>query len=126
MASWKTFTQYPVFGKGVGQDACEVRYLDLSGNNQYLTDAHNMLFNVAAQEGVFGIIAVLLISVYFIKRLFPLNVADSEANVIRIGLAIALVNAFVYQGLSGSFEDARHLWVLTGFLLAADGIVVTN
>jgi hypothetical protein len=35
------------------------------------------------------------------------------------GLGLAFLNAFAYQGLTGSFEDASHLWVLLGLFLAS-------
>jgi hypothetical protein len=35
------------------------------------------------------------------------------------GLLIGFISSFVLQGLVGSFEDARHLWVLLGLILAA-------
>jgi carbon starvation protein CstA len=36
---------------------------------------------------------------------------------IHLALSCALIGAFLYQGLSGSFEDARHLWILFGLLV---------
>jgi len=118
MDSWKTFTEYPLLGKGVGQDACDVRYLDLSGRDQRLTDAHNTFLSVAAQEGILGLLAVTLISAYFLRKLFPLQPLGSDIDIIRVGLSLAFVSAFIYQGLAGSFEDARHLWVLMGLIVA--------
>jgi len=44
------------------------------------------------------------------------------ANIILTGLGLAFCSAFVYQGLTGSFEDARHLWVLIGLVPAARDI----
>jgi hypothetical protein len=35
-------------------------------------------------------------------------------------LGLTWLNAFVYQGLTGSYEDARHLWLLLGLLIAAE------
>jgi len=32
---------------------------------------------------------------------------------------LAFLVAFAYEGLGGSFEDARHLWVLFGLFLAS-------
>ena len=45
---------------------------------------------------------------------------------VAIALAIAWLDAFVYQGLTGSYEDARHLWVLLGLFLASYRIAVTS
>ena len=35
-------------------------------------------------------------------------------GMIALALAIALADAILYQGLTGSFEDARHVWALLG------------
>ena len=42
-----------------------------------------------------------------------------RANRIALALSLTFLNAFLYQGLTGSFEDTRHLWVLLGLLIAA-------
>lgn len=118
--SWKTFTENPLFGRGVGQDACDVRYLDLTDTLQTLTDAHNVFLNVAAQMGVFGLVAIILIIFYVTRKTFPLRFDETNQSVFRIGFGLAFISAFFYQGIAGSYEDARHLWVLIGFFLIQD------
>jgi putative inorganic carbon (hco3(-)) transporter len=86
---------------------------------QTLTDAHNVWLNVAAQTGVFGLLAISLIIYYLTRRTFPLNFDRNEESIYRIGFGLAFFGAFVYQGVGGSYEDARHLWVLVGFFLIA-------
>jgi putative inorganic carbon (hco3(-)) transporter len=117
--SWKTFLENPLTGRGLGQDACYVTYFDSSGFMQTLTDAHNVWLNVAAQTGVFGLLAISLIIYYLTRRTFPLNFDRNEESIYRIGFGLAFFGAFVYQGVGGSYEDARHLWVLVGFFLIA-------
>jgi O-antigen ligase len=119
MGAWETFVANPLTGRGLGQDACRITYFDLSGQNQVLTDAHNTFLNVAAEAGIFALAAIVMICLYFVRRLFPLKI-DSKTDQLRVGLILAFVGAFIYQGISGSFEDARHLWVLIG-LIAATG-----
>ena len=34
--------------------------------------------------------------------------------------AIAFLEAFVYQGLIGSFEHTRQVWILIGLMMAAN------
>ncbi|HLM01299.1 MAG TPA: O-antigen ligase family protein [Pyrinomonadaceae bacterium] len=120
MDSWKTFAENPLVGRGVGQDACDVRYLDLTGTLQTLTDAHNVFLNVAAQMGVFGLLAIILIIFYVARKTFPLAFDETRASVFRTGFGLAFIGAFFYQGIAGSYEDARHLWVLTGFFLVSE------
>lgn len=116
-ASWKTFSENPFFGRGVGQDACDVRYFDLTERLQTLTDAHNVFLNVAAQTGVFGLLAISLLIFYVTRKTFPLAFDETNRSVFRIGFGLAFISAFFYQGIAGSYEDARHLWVLIGFFL---------
>lgn len=121
MDSWATFTENPVFGRGLGLEVCHTRYFDLSGGLQLLTDAHDVFLNVAAQEGIFGLLAIIFIIYYVTRKTFPLDF-DGNANVLRIGFGLAFVGAFFYQGIGGSFEDARHLWVLIGLFLASENL----
>lgn len=122
MDSWATFTENPIFGRGLGQDVCYTRYFDLSGNLQLLTEAHNVFLNVAAQEGIFGLSAIIMIVYYVTRKTFPLDFSNNNANILRIGFGIAFIGAFVYQGIGGSFEDARHLWALIGLFLASENL----
>ena len=39
-----------------------------------------------------------------------------QNSIVRTALGISFISAFLYQGLTGSYEDARHLWVLIGLL----------
>ncbi|MEA3033114.1 MAG: hypothetical protein QOH86_1130 [Sphingomonadales bacterium] len=119
MAAWRNFLADPLFGRGIGHDSVYVPYLDPSGHLQKLTDAHNSFLNLAAQCGVVGLVAFLLLLAFILRRTFPMRFLPGDANVVRLGLGLALLNGFAYQGLGGSFEDARHLWVLLGLFLAA-------
>jgi hypothetical protein len=125
MLTWidsaRTFLDRPLFGAGIGSDAAHVRYLDPSGNLQELTDAHNSFLNIAAQCGVVGLAALVAVTLYAVQRLRPLRL-ERSGEALRVGLAIGFVVAFAYEGLGGSFEDARHLWALFGLMLAADRI----
>ncbi|HEY0047850.1 MAG TPA: O-antigen ligase family protein [Pyrinomonadaceae bacterium] len=120
MDSWRTFSENPFVGRGVGQDACDVRYFDLTERLQTLTDAHNVFLNVAAQMGIFGLLAITLIIFYITRKTFPLIFDETNRSVFRIGFGLAFISAFFYQGIGGSYEDARHLWVLIGFFLIQD------
>jgi putative inorganic carbon (hco3(-)) transporter len=113
----RTVWQNPLTGRGVGADVASVFFLDASGNLQHLTDAHQIWLNVAGQAGLPGLVAILFVTVYFARKLFPPKISDDVSRW-RVGLALGFWGAFVYQGLAGSFEDARHIWVLIGLLAA--------
>jgi putative inorganic carbon (hco3(-)) transporter len=121
-ASWQTFIEHPIVGRGVGQDACDVRYFDLSEKMQTLTDAHNVFLNVAAQMGIFGLLAIISIIFYLTRKTFPMIFDGTNRSVFRIGFGLAFISAFFYQGIAGSYEDARHLWVLIGFFLVSEAL----
>jgi len=115
----KTFSEDPLTGKGVGQAVSNVIYQNTDGTYSLLTDAHNIFLNIAAQSGLIGLLAIIALVVYILRQGRPANTGQSDGSFILQGLGLAFLSAFVYQGLTGSFEDARHLWVLAGMIPAA-------
>ncbi|MGQ0540809.1 MAG: hypothetical protein ACT4O9_03025, partial [Blastocatellia bacterium] len=93
-----------------------------SGIMQRLTDAHQTWLNVAGEAGILGLIPLILICVAVVYRSMPLRLDGSNKSVVRVFLGIAFIAVFLYQGLTGSFENARHLWVLIGLIVAATHI----
>ena len=112
------FARYPIVGKGLGVDATLVRYVDPSGFFQTQTDAHNVFLNIAAQCGLAGLLGLAVLVTYVIRTTRPWRI-DNDAGSVRVGIGLSFLGAFAYQGLGGSFEDTRHLWVLLGLLMAA-------
>ena len=119
-ASLRTFQENLIFGRGVGQDSCQVIFQNTDGGFSTLTDAHNIFLSVASQEGIFGLAAIVLIIFYLLKENLPVEFSPDKSSIVKTGLWTAFLSAFVYQGLVGSFEDARHLWVLIGIMLCAN------
>jgi O-antigen ligase len=117
MGSWHTFLAHPLFGVGIGGEATGVRYVNPSGWVQWVTDAHNTYLNFAAQCGIIGLAAMVLLIVWVARRTLPLRL--DHHNALRLALGLAWLNAFAYQGLYGSFEDQRHLWLLLGLFAVA-------
>ena len=120
LQSAETFLRNPLLGAGLGQPSAEVFLLDPQGRRQFLTDAHNSYLNIAAQAGLPGLLALLAITLWIVRRIRPFSAPHRQVDHVRIGLGLAFVSAFFYQGLTGSFEDARHLWVLIGLFLVAE------
>lgn len=113
-----TFLENPVFGRGLGLGVAKVEFLAPSGQRQMLTDAHNLWLNVAGQAGMFGLAGILFITFGLFRRSLPLGFLDDRDAILRTALGIAFVSAFIFQGVVGSFENARHLWILIGLILA--------
>lgn len=118
--SLQTFSANLLTGKGLGQNACDVAFQNTDGHLSYLTDAHNIFLSVAAQNGVFGLLAIAAIIFYFVRKISYSTFNKSSAEVLKNAFVTAFICAFFYQGLTGSFEDTRHLWVLIGFIISAE------
>jgi O-antigen ligase len=110
----------PPTGSGLGTAVANVVFQNSDGSWSVLTDAHNTFLNVAAQAGLPALIAMIAIVVVVLRRGF-IKLESSDFYVLR-GLIIAFLAAFVYDGMTGSFEDARHLWILIGLILASKKI----
>jgi putative inorganic carbon (hco3(-)) transporter len=113
----RNFLAEPLLGRGLGAEAVLVRYQNPSGNLQRLTDAHNSYLSIAVQCGVAGLLGLLLVTLAAARIARPFRFDGSHS--VTAALGIAFLGAFAYGGLSGSFEDARHLWLLYGLLVAS-------
>ncbi len=113
----ENFSRHPLLGSGLGTNPAEVDYVDPAGGRRFMTDAHNVFLNIAAQCGLLGLAALALLIASIFRLTIPIRLDDSR--IVTAGLGLAWLNAFVYQGLTGSYEDARHLWVLVGLFLAS-------
>lgn len=111
----QTVAEHPLLGRGVGIDPAFVRYTALSGDQQTLRDAHNIPLNVAGQSGLIGLSVFSLMMIYLARFIGKYSRHDDTV----FALSLAFIGAFFYQGLTGSFEDARHIWILVGFLVAS-------
>jgi len=120
----QTFLAHPLVGKGVGAPAANVLYENAEGTTSLLTDAHNVFLNVAAEAGIFGIAALLALCVYIVRTITG-KLNDVQVRGDQLWLVTAFAAAFLLQGLTSSFDDARHLWVLVG-LLAANRCLESN
>jgi O-antigen ligase len=114
-AALNTVREHPLLGEGTGLPMPCPAYLHVSGVYIHLQDAHNSFLNIAALT---GLAAFLAIAVWLLARAGRWSL-DSPDNIVVTTLAIAFVEAFLYQGLSSSFEHTRHLWALAGLLAAA-------
>jgi O-antigen ligase len=118
MDAVRNFIADPLLGRGIGAEAVRVAFESPSGA-QTLTDAHNTFLNIAVQCGIVGLGALLAILGYVWTRSAPFRLSSIDMTTARTGLGLAFLVAFAYEGLGGSFEDARHLWVLFGLFVAS-------
>lgn len=119
IAAARNFLASPLVGHGIGVDAVSVPFQAPEETMAYpVTDAHNFILSIAAQCGIIGVAALVAI-VWFVVRQTRAAAASRPPEPLLFGLSIAWLSGFVIEGLVGSFEDARHLWILLGFILAA-------
>jgi len=118
-AAMRTFADHPLLGLGTGLPMHCPDYQVPAGEVQQLEDAHNLYLNIAALKGGLGLAAFLALAFYLMRG----TVWRFEPNALAVQatLAIAFVQAVLYQGLTGSFEHTRHLWLLMGALAAWKG-----
>jgi O-antigen ligase len=116
--AFRTFTSHPITGNGLGVPIASTIVVNTDGSKSLLTDGHNSFLNVAAQSGTIGLAAFIALTIYLLW-IWSDSFRSPERIVTR-SLGLAFTASFVLQGLTGSFEEARHLWVLIGFLIAAD------
>lgn len=119
MDAIRQFSEHPIFGRGIGVDPVLVHYQDPSGAVQTLTDAHDIYLSIAVQSGMVGLVALIALIVYVFLRTRPFRPQPDDRNVATLGLGVAFLSSFGYQGIGGSFEDSRHLWLLFGLFLAS-------
>ncbi len=110
----------PIFGAGVGNAVTSVMFTTGLGQNRLLTDAHNSWLNIGAQAGLPGFIALVWVTVHFGRRALRAIRSANASLGFSAAFGVAFLSAFVAQGFVGSFEDARHLWVLMGLIVAAE------
>lgn len=90
-ATWKLFTDYPIFGYGLGQHQ--------AGANIEMY-AHNMYLIVLSESGQVGFIAFVTATVIALRGLHPGGETDRKAG--RLGFALMLTIAIYYA--YGIFE----------------------
>jgi O-antigen ligase len=115
----RTFLAHPLFGQGIGTDPVSVLYQNPSGGRAVWHDAHQTWLSVAAQTGIVGLAAFGWLTVHVVRRAAARPWPTQGSGAVRTALAVAWLQAWLWQGLVGSFEDARCLWLLLGLTLAA-------
>jgi O-antigen ligase len=114
----QTFTRDPILGRGVGMPVANAEFTDPTGAEHLLTDAHNTYLSVLGETGLVGFLAFMSIIGFVTVSLLKRRPKGGYFEAIRLCLLLAMLDAFFYQSLTGSYEDTRHLWVLFGMAAA--------
>jgi O-antigen ligase len=118
--AWTTFRDNFIFGNGPGNRSAAVLFQNTEGGYSLLTDAHNSFLSIAAQTGIIGLTLFVALTIYIVRSSFKNSINEP----LRFALAVAFLSAFLIQGLTGAFEDARHLWFLIGLIVASSKLKI--
>jgi O-antigen ligase len=123
-AALKQFLHHPLIGIGLGIDPIHVGLANPTGF-EVLTDSHNIFLSIAAQCGLAGLAGLAALLAFVIART-PWSAGIRGKQLPQLVLGATFLDVFVYQGLGGSFEDTRHIWVLLGLFMAANRIELSR
>jgi putative inorganic carbon (hco3(-)) transporter len=112
----QTWLAHPWRGIGLGLPVAGLSIVVPSGDQLWLSNAHNTWLSVAGQTGIPGLFTLVGLSAWLMRSGWQTVRASGAADMLPRALMLAFAVAFLYDGMSGSFEDARHLWVLMGLL----------
>lgn len=116
--AFQTFLDDPILGRGIDMPIANSEFTDPSGNRQLLTDAHNTYISVLAETGLVGFAAFMSIILFVVFGVARWHPDENIGKAIRLCLLLALADALLYQGITGSYEDTRHVWALVGITAA--------
>lgn len=108
----------PIVGKGVGTNLEPMLYVSAAGERQRLADPHNVWLSVGVQSGLVGLAAFIALVVYVWRCSRRLDDDDEPRTLTKLAFRGAFASILFYQGLSGSFENSRHLWLLIGLIVS--------
>jgi O-antigen ligase len=92
-------------------DPTTIRPVDMEAHNQYLS--------VVGQTGFVGFAAFALYLSVLASRLRRRHgAADDPYESLRIALVAGFAGAFLFHGLFGAIEEARHVWAFFGLIAA--------
>jgi hypothetical protein len=119
-AALQAVSERPLAGRGAGRELLDVQEITPAGPERIRRDAHNVWLSVGVQAGLPGIAALLCVVVAVARRMRARPHDTAAVAIVRPGLAAAFLVALLYDGLTGAFEDARHVWVLAGLVVSLD------
>ncbi|HBE87649.1 MAG TPA: hypothetical protein DDW67_00705 [Elusimicrobia bacterium] len=117
--AWRAFAENPVFGLGVRQLPKYMEPYKASGFTDTASHAHNIYLSALAEEGFIGLVLMLAVFAYFLRRYYRAASLSAGAPLMRawaLGLSAALVNLLI----AGVFEAHFYtfgIWSLMTFLM---------
>jgi len=112
---------HPLFGVGI--DTFQDFYPGYSGRDDGLNHAHNLFLNVAAERGIFGLLAFAAVTILLVGALIErLKTSTSRTDrALIIGLFAAFAAYSVHSQFDVSYYDYKVLllfWLLVGLTIS--------
>jgi O-antigen ligase len=123
-AAWQMFLEHPLLGVGAGNYPAAYERYSLPGWSEPLGHAHNYYLNVAAESGVLGVVAIMLLigSIYLA---LATGLKRSEPRSFQRAVLVGLSGSFVVFTVHNLFDNllVHGMPLQIGLLM---GLVVQN
>ncbi len=114
----RLFANHPVVGVGSGAFAREYRRAEHAGQSDAVAASHTIPITIAAEQGLIGLVAYLVLLVAVLRRLLR----DAEDSAARAAIAAMTIALIVHTMGYAAFLEDPVLWVL----LAVGGSLATQ
>jgi O-antigen ligase len=120
-AGWEMFLDYPIFGVGPGNYPAVYDRYAIPGWRESLGHAHNYYINMAAEAGLVGLIALLLLSALAYRA--TVRQIRRATEPFRRALAIGLLGSLVLLSVHNMFDNllVHGVGIQIGMLLGLIG-----
>jgi len=117
-ASWEAFKQHPLLGVGPGQlGNAMASHMMVPDENQEHTNAHNLVINALAENGLPAGLALLAMVGIVLYR--ALKTAIFHPTALDVALWVALLAAVIHNMVEPSFEGQQFqvlFWTISGIV----------
>lgn len=111
------YNQTYLIGEGIGSQVDLNRKIKLGDKElRHISILHNGYMTVLLKSGIFGILALILSMIYFIKKYSPVNEMEKNINNIFIGTGLFLIVS--YWVFMGFYNPVDTKTLIIGFLFA--------
>jgi O-antigen ligase len=112
---------------GVGINNFQNFYPIYTGRDDELNHAHNLVLNVAAERGLFGLVAFCLVAMFLLASLVRTftSARSLEERAVVAGLSASLAAYFIHSLFDVSYYDYKVLllfWLLVGVGASLGGL----
>lgn len=118
--AWDTFKDNPFFGVGYNQLTFILKKFSAEGIIHNPSHAHNLYLQELAEGGVIGLLIMLFLFVYFMRKYLTLFKEEKERNPYLGAIYIGLFGCYINLAIAGIFEynfGAEVVWAQLTFMM---------